>query len=110
MLFTKKESAKLNDKKKLQGNITRVIVQFDVGFNNNIFIRGNDAGLNWEKGIMLRNTQPNEWIWETEKLFNSCEFKILINDSQYELGDNHMLDYGRTIRYTPHFNFVSRSV
>lgn len=95
--------AKVNGKTKVKANITRIVVHFDVGFNNNLFIRGSGANLNWNKGIMLLNTRPDEWVWETEQIFNSCEFKVLINDSHYEEGDNHTITCNNCIEYTPRF-------
>lgn len=92
-----------NTMQKEQNKLTRVVVHFDVGYNNHLFIRGNGANLSWNKGIMLRNTRSNEWVWETDAPFKSCEFKILINDIQYEQGNNHTLNSGKNMEYTPHF-------
>lgn len=82
---------------------TRVVVCYDVGFNNSISIRGNGAGLSWDKGIVLRNIAPDQWVWETNAPFKSCEFKVLINDMQYEIGENHTLVCDKCIEYTPIF-------
>lgn len=95
--------AKGNNKDKAKANPTRIVIHYDVGFNNNIFIRGRGANLNWDKGILLRNTRPDEWVWETDEPFNSCEFKVLINDTHYEQGDNHALTCGNEHKYTPNF-------
>jgi len=91
------------DKKKTTAKLTRVVIHCDVGFNNNIFIRGNGPNLCWDKGILLRNTKSNEWVWETDQPFNSCEFKVLLNDTQYEQGNNHTLTCENSIEYTPQF-------
>ena len=100
---TTSSPAPTNDKKKTKANLTSVVIHYDVGFNNSVFIRGSGAELSWDKGIMLMNTGPNEWIWETNKSFNSCEFKVLINDSQYEQGNNHILTCEKCLEYTPRF-------
>lgn len=97
-------SAQTNDKKKEKAKLTRVIIHFDVGFNNSIFIRGSGANLNWNKGTMLLNTRPNEWVWETDQPLSSCEFKVLINDTEYEQGDNHILTSENCLEYTPRFS------
>ena len=81
----------------------RVIIKYDVGFGNVLFIRGRGAGLSWDKGISLKNEGSSEWIWEPEQTFNECEVKILINDKMYEVGENHWLTCGATIQYTPSF-------
>lgn len=82
---------------------TRVIIQYDVGFGNQLFIRGKGAGLNWDKGILLKNTKADEWVWESTLPFSACEFKILLNDTNYEEGPNHSLAYGSILHYSPKF-------
>ncbi len=83
---------------------TRVIVKYDVGFSNFLTIRGKGANLSWEKGILLKNNKNDEWVWETEIPFTQCEFKVLINDISFETGDNHPLQCGASIQYTPQFS------
>jgi hypothetical protein len=85
------------------GPKTRVVVKYDVGFNNVIYIRGKGANLNWDKGIPLKNLKADEWVWECELSFTKCEFKVLVNDAQYEIGENHPLNCGATVQYTPQF-------
>ena len=82
---------------------TRVVVKYDVGFSNHLTIRGNGANLSWDRGQPLKNIQKDEWIWETDQPFHSCEFKVLLNDSAYEVGGNHSLHPGASLTYTPHF-------
>ena len=89
---------------KARGSETsRIEVEYDAGFGNQLYIRGEGASLSWEKGVPLTNTNANHWAWETSAPFNSCRFKILVNDVQYEVGENHVLTYGGTIRYNPKF-------
>lgn len=90
------------DRNKIK-KISRVIIHYDVGFNNSIYIRGNNAGLSWDKGTLLHNEGPDQWVWETDQPFQTCEFKVLINDTHYEQGGNHTLDYEKHLEYTPIF-------
>jgi hypothetical protein len=83
---------------------TKVVVKFDAGFPNQLFIRGSGANLSWERGQPLRNIQADEWIWEAETTSSRCEFKVLLNDQRYEEGENHKLDPGASISYTPRFS------
>ncbi len=87
-----------------KGPKTRITIRYDVGFGNLIYLRGKGANLSWERGVQLRNVKSDEWVWETETAFTSCEFKVLINDKIYELGDNHTLNCGTSIHYSPKFN------
>lgn len=86
-----------------KGPKTRIVIKFDVGFKNLITIRGKGAGLSWDRGLSLKNTKADEWVWETETLFTTGEFKVLINDTHYELGENHTLRCGASIQYIPKF-------
>lgn len=82
---------------------TRITVKYNVGYGNQLYIRGKGANLNWDKGVPLKNIRNDEWVWETETPFSHCEFKVLINDRNYENGENHYLNQGASIVYTPHF-------
>ncbi len=83
---------------------TKITIKFDAGFSNELFIRGKGADLKWEKGLKLVNVKPDEWIWETNTKFTQCEFKILLNDKVYENGENHHLNEGACVQYTPNFS------
>lgn len=82
---------------------TRITIKYDVGFSNQLFIRGNGAGLNWDRGQLLKNMGRDLWVWEPNASFTQCEFKVLINDRTYEAGANHTLKSGSQIEYTPRF-------
>lgn len=93
---------KFLQKKKVKTCIT---VQYDVGFSNSLFIRGEGLpGLSWDKGVELKNSQSNEWVWETHENFCDGEFKILINDQIFELGENHKISAGSCTRLNPKFS------
>jgi len=83
--------------------MSRVTVNFDVGFSNAVYIRGQGSNLRWDAGILLKNVKADEWVWETNEPFHHIEFKVLINDQQFESGANHVLTPGASIRYTPLF-------
>lgn len=82
---------------------SRLQVHYDAGFGNALFLRGEGAGLNWDKGIQLKNEGPTSWYWETDSLFDAIECKVVLNDQQYELGPNHRLLHGEWLDYAPSF-------
>lgn len=82
---------------------TSITIKYDVGFSNALYIRGNGCDLSWEKGKMLKNVSADEWVWETDKSFGQCEFKVLINDQVYENGENRRISCGSSVSYTPQF-------
>jgi hypothetical protein len=82
---------------------TRIQVKCDVGFGNHLTIRGQGTNLSWDKGIPLKNLKDDEWIFETDDNFSEIEFKILINDLTYEIGQNHIIKHGNYLQYHPKF-------
>ncbi len=83
---------------------TRIVVQCDVGFANTVYLRGQGLPhLSWDKGIALKNVKADEWVWETEEPFKAGEFKILINDKTFEVGENHPIQPGISVRVNPKF-------
>jgi hypothetical protein len=91
-------------KRKPKKEKTRIVVQFDAGFANQVYLRGDGVPeLNWSKGVPLKNVKANEWVWETEASFKAGEFKVLINDQTFEAGSNHHIYPGTSIRINPKF-------
>lgn len=83
---------------------TVVKVQFDCGFPNTLFIRGEGvSALSWNQGVAMDNITSNEWEWECCRPSTRIEFKILINDQIYEAGENHTVSYGDTVTVYPKF-------
>lgn len=89
--------------KKTSNKTTKIKIKYDAGFLNKLYIRGKGAALSWDKGQLLKNISASEWTWETDIPFAQCEFKILMNDEQYEIGENHQLKQGVPCEYTPIF-------
>lgn len=73
-------------------------------FKQKIFIRGQGAGdLNWEKGNEMKQIGPEEWVLEIQEDFSKLEFKVLIDDEIFEIGENHKISPGSSIRINPKF-------
>ena len=83
---------------------TKIVVQCNCGFTNNLYIRGEGVKeLSWEKGTLMNCTKADEWIWETDTPFTQAQIKVLINDKEYELGENHAVDCGKQVKFAPQF-------
>ena len=93
----------LDQEMEILSDAGKVVLKCDVGFGNTLYIRGQGAGLSWSKGCALKNIGTSEWVFEPDHPFTDCEFKVLINDVQFEKGDNHRISYGDVIQYTPLF-------
>ncbi|MEZ5315018.1 MAG: hypothetical protein R3E91_02235 [Chlamydiales bacterium] len=84
--------------------ITRVFIQFGQDVSKELYLRGEGIpDLSWEKGIKIKHISPHEWVFETNTIFSSGLFKVLINDEIYELGENHPIYPGASIRINPKF-------
>lgn len=83
---------------------TKVIIHCDVGFGNTLFIRGDIKPLNWDFGQRCENINANTWQFVMERPVSGCvEFKVLLNDTIWESGSNHVVRVGNTIEITPAF-------
>lgn len=73
---------------------TSIVAYADVGVGNTLYIRGEGAGLSWEKGLPLRNISATEWAFDTDKATGLLTFKFLINDQIWAEGDNIVAEAG----------------
>ena len=103
----KKTSAKKVAKKTLKkATKTTIAARVDVGFGNNLYIRGAGAGLSWDVGILMRNLSPYDWAWETKNADNQIEYKLLINDEIWANGENQFAQSDETSVTAPTFNWL----
>jgi len=59
---------------------TRLTVTSYIGIGNKLHIRGEGAGLSWNKGVALQFVSIGRWRWETDKATEPVAFKIYKND------------------------------
>ena len=83
--------------------MTVVEARIDVGFGNSIFIRGQGAGLSWEKGLPLNCIGGSVWVWSTNQAQGKVVFKILLNDQVWAKGGDVVVEAGRKIEIVPVF-------
>lgn len=84
---------------------TTVIANVDVGFGNSLFIRGEGAGLSWDKGTQLENVSPYEWVFSSTTAKNGITFKFLVNDEAWADGENLTVPAGGTSVSSPVFSW-----
>ena len=95
-----KKAAKKSPAKK---TTTTIVANVDVGFGNSLFIRGEGAGLSWEKGTALENISPYEWSFSTGAK-GPITFKFLINDEIWAEGENLTVAAGNSSISSPAFS------
>ena len=84
---------------------TTIAARVDVGFGNNLYIRGEGAGLSWDVGILMKNLAPYEWAWEAKNASKPIEYKLLINDELWANGENQFAMAGDTAITAPTFTW-----
>ncbi len=83
--------------------VTTVIAEIDAGFGNGVYLRGSGAGLTWDKGTLMENVSPTEWVWRSENVPSTLEFKLLLNDENWSAGPNGEVAPGGTVVVSPRF-------
>ena len=79
-----------------------VVVRLDAGWGNVIHLRGEGPGLSWDSGAPLCCVKDNEWVWVAPAV-GAVVFKVLRNDTDWSLGENHAASPGETVTVTPVF-------
>jgi len=81
---------------------TIIEAKIDVGFGNQLFLRGQGPGLSWDRGIPLECVDSKTWrltFPAEEKLL----FKLLLNDSVWAKGEDLAVTPGQRVEITPAF-------
>jgi len=89
--------------KATEAAFTVVTAQIDVGFGNTLYLRGEGPGLNWNKGLALKNAGATEWTISLPRATRPIVFKFLINDETWSTGADFKADPGALTVLTPEF-------
>ena len=88
----------------LARTVTVIIAKFDVGHGNNLYIRGDGNGLDWDKGVLMENAGGDIWQWTTTDTSDGLlVFKLLVNDETWALGENMNAPFGKNSTFYPSF-------
>jgi len=81
---------------------TTIEAHIDVGFGNQLFVRGQGAGLSWDHGVPLKNVDQQTWQWSAVAK-DKLTFKLLLNDSIWAQGADVTAAPGQKVEITPNF-------
>jgi len=82
---------------------TIVEAKIDVGFGNNLFLRGQGAaGLSWDRGTPLNCVDGKTWLW-SGKADDKLKFKLLLNDTVWAKGEDLVAAPGQKVEVKPAF-------
>lgn len=68
-----------------------IIARIDVGWGNTLYLRGEGGGLSWDVGVPMICSSDDRWVWSCHADHAPKEFKFLINDQIWSLGENHVM-------------------
>lgn len=81
---------------------TTIEAKIDVGFGNNLFLRGEGAGLSWERGVPLKCVDGQTWQWSANA-GDRLRFKLLLNDMVWARGEDLVAAPGQRLQISPVF-------
>lgn len=81
-----------------------ITAQIDVGFGNQLFIRGEGAGLTWSSGVPLECAYDDQWTIKLTPAYGKVEFKLLLNDLTWSIGENFVALPGANLVLAPIFS------
>ncbi|MEM9227635.1 MAG: hypothetical protein AAGA45_06675 [Verrucomicrobiota bacterium] len=97
-----KKVAKKKATKKSAAPLTTVIAKVDIGWGKQLYLRGEGAGLSWDKGVLM-DWVDGDWSWSTASATQGLVFKFLIDDEIWAEGENLTVAAGGTSVSSPSF-------
>lgn len=83
--------------------LTTVVAVLDVGFGNSLYLRGDGAGLSWNRGELMTCADGLRWVWQTSAATDPLAVKVLLNDQIWAEGENLAVTPGATVEFVPTF-------
>ncbi len=99
----KKAPAKKGAPATQQGPVTAIYARINIGWGNRLYLRGSGAGLSWDVGIPMECSKDDEWYWKSTKVDGPVVFKFLKNDEKWALGEDLIIERGKTSISNPEF-------
>lgn len=97
-------AAKTVAKRKLPApSVTTIIATADIGWGNQLYLRGEGGGLSWDAGVPMTCNGADEWVWVSTSNDPIFQFKFVLNDKFWSLGENMVASRGETNRSYPAF-------
>lgn len=84
-------------------SLTVVAARADIGFGNQLFVRGTGPGLDWDTGTPMVNAGSDLWTIDLHGATSPICCKFLINDQKWSAGPDYMIDPGAQLEVTPLF-------
>jgi hypothetical protein len=83
--------------------VTIITAHIDIGFGNTLYLRGEGAGLSWDRGTLMNCVAYNCWSLPLPESGRPVIFKFLVNDLSWSAGQDYTVASGDTLATTPMF-------
>lgn len=83
--------------------VTAITAQIDIGFGNSLYLRGEGAGLSWDKGTLMNCVSDNQWQLILGESARPVIFKFLVNDLSWSAGEDYTVAAGSSVTLVPTF-------
>jgi hypothetical protein len=86
-----------------KNHVTTITAQIDIGFGNQLHIRGDGPGLSWDKGLLMDCVADNKWRVVLAESARPIVFKFLVNDLSWSAGEDYSIAPGGSVTIAPAF-------
>ena len=83
--------------------VTAITALIDIGFGNSLYLRGEGAGLSWDKGTLMTCVSDNQWQLTLGESARPVIFKFLVNDLSWSAGEDYTVAAGSSVTLVPTF-------
>jgi hypothetical protein len=82
---------------------TSITAEIDIGFGNALYLRGEGAGLSWDRGVLMNCVSDSTWSLELGESSRPIIFKFLVNDLSWSAGEDYSVSPGTSVSVVPTF-------
>ena len=82
---------------------TTIAAQIDIGFGNQLYIRGEGPGLSWGRGTLMKCVADDQWQHTVGEAARPIVFKFLVNDLTWSAGEDFSTAPGSSVVLQPTF-------
>jgi hypothetical protein len=82
---------------------TTITALIDIGFGNALYLRGEGAGLSWDRGVLMNCVSDNTWLLELGESARPIIYKFLVNDLSWSAGEDYVVAPGTNVSVVPTF-------
>ena len=80
-----------------------LVANLHIGIGNVPYVRGEGAGLSWEKGTEMQFLEIGKWEWRASEAHETVRARIFLNDKISAFGEDIEINAGEQVEVFPEF-------